>query len=194
MSLLPRDRDRKTQTMASGRHSKVTNRWGTQDRIVLLGREVIGQNHDLDPCTEGCFEPVVGALTNYSLLDRGENGLELPWYGHVICNPPGGLVREFWRRSVYWVTQPEVVSIYWVGFSVEQLCVLADEDPHPLDFASCLLRDRIDFTRHDGVRGNPSHANYVTLLTKNLGLIDTFEKVFVPLGKVTLGDRTGLRE
>jgi len=39
---------------------------------------------DLDPCAG--LETCIGA-TNYA-LERGENGLELPWFGFIYCNPP----------------------------------------------------------------------------------------------------------
>lgn len=178
----------------NGRHSKVTNRWGTEDKVVLAARRLIGdRHHDLDPCTEGCFEQVVGASNNYSLFDRGEDGALLPWFGDVICNPPGGLVRQFWRKALVEVRSGRARSVFWVGFSVEQLCIMADEEDHPLDYATCLLRERVDFTRHDGVRGNPSHSNYVTLVSADADLGAAFDAVFSPLGKVTLGALSGTR-
>lgn len=169
------------------RHSKGTKRWGTPadaskggvHDIIGLCRKVIGV-FDLDPCTETKFEPVVGALRGYSLTERGEDGLVLPWFGKVLCNPPGGLVTEFWERAL----SQETTGVMWVGFSVEQLCTLADATSHPLDFSCCLLRARIPFTRHDGYEGSPSHANYVAGLMVDHGL---FKEVFSPFGKVTAG-------
>lgn len=136
---------------------------------------------DLDPCSEAKFEQVVRAARSYSLLDRGEDGLLLPWAGHVFCNPPGGTVAAFWCRAF---AQSAVEQMFWVGFSVEQLCLLADEQVHPLDFSTCILRKRIPFERHDGYQGSPSHGNYVTLVN---GSADTFEREFAPLGKVVHG-------
>lgn len=172
---------------ANARHHKVTSRWGTSPEIVQLGRTVIGgAYHDTDPCTEAMFEPVVGALTSYSILDRGEDGLVLPWLGHVICNPPGGLVREFWRKAVAEVSAYRAASVYWVGFSVEQLCLLADEPVHPLDYSTCFLRKRIGFCRHDGKRGSPTHSNYCTFVTSVQSLAGRFAQTLAPHGRVQI--------
>lgn len=135
---------------------------------------------DLDPCSETAFQAVVGAAEFYSLLERGEDALALPWFGHVLCNPPGGLVAEFWQRAL---SQP-IKQMVWVGFSVEQLCLLADQTYHPLDFSFCVLRKRIPFKRHDGYQGSPSHGNYCVGVNTSA---KAFEREFAPIGKVTHG-------
>ena len=165
---------------ANAKHSKGTVRWGTPEDILERERRVVGGSFDLDPCTEAKFESVVGAKHNYSLLDRGEDGLVLPWFGKVHCNPPGGLVVEFWRKAIH----SDADQILWVGFSLEQLGLLADEEAHPLDFSCCILRKRIRFTRHDGYEGSPSHANYICGLSVSHA---AFAVEFGPLGKVTGG-------
>jgi hypothetical protein len=38
-----------------------------------------------------------------------------------------------------------IEKAFWVGFSVEQLCTLASEDWHPLDFSTVVLRKRLSF-------------------------------------------------
>lgn len=155
-------------------------RWGTPPPIATLARELLDGAIDLDPCSEAAFEHVVGAARSYSLLDRQEDGLALPWIGRVLCNPPGGLVRSFWHKTLREHGSSRA-SIVWIGFSVEQLCVMANEMPHPLDFPTCFLRSRISFTRHDGKEGSPSHANYVT----GVGIDrDRFARVCRGLGKI----------
>lgn len=137
----------------------------------------------LDPCSEAAFESVVQADTSYSLLDRNQDGLQLPWFGNVLCNPPGGLVVDFWRRAF---EQP-IDQMIWIGFSVEQLCILADEEYHPLDFSLCMLRKRIPFRRHDGYEGSPSHGNYVVGVSVDP---DAFQREFGELGKISHGTST----
>lgn len=163
-------------TKVSARHSKATQRWGSPEDIVERARRVMG-GIDLDPCSESTFQAVVQAATYYSFTERGEDGLALPWFGRVFCNPPGGLVPEFWDRAI----TSSVDQFFWVGFSVEQLCILTDAAQHPLEFAHCILRKRIPFTRHDGFEGSPSHGNYVCYSGPNTG---AFKREFAPLGRI----------
>lgn len=138
-------------------HSAVTPKWGSPADIVERARFVMG-SIDLDPCSSDSFNEVVQAEIHYSLDDRGEDGLALGWSGRVFCNPPGGLVRQFWQKAM---NEP-ITQMIWVGFSVEQLALLANEQYHPMDFSFCILRKRLHFTRHDGYSGSPSHSNYLT--------------------------------
>lgn len=69
-----------------------TTRWLTPSWIV----EALGE-FDLDPC--GAPEHDLAARTY--LLENGDNGLELPWFGRVWLNPPYGREQEpFMRRLV----------------------------------------------------------------------------------------------
>lgn len=169
--------------MTKTQHSKATPRWGTPEDLVERAHHVMG-GIDLDPCSEAKFQEVVQAATYYSLDERGEDGLVLPWKGRVFCNPPGGSVRQFWRRAM---EQP-IEQMIWVGFSVEQLCVLAGEEKHPADFSICFLRRRIDFERHDGYHGSPSHSNYIVGVNVYR---DAFAANFFDLGKVMHGPLVG---
>lgn len=165
------------------RHSKATPRWGTPTDDVERARRVMGAI-DLDPCSESTFQSTVRADQHYSLTERGEDALVLPWHGRVYCNPPGGAVRKFWLRAL---SQP-IEQMIWMGFSVEQLCILADEDPGPLDFSCCILRTRVSFIRHDGYEGSPGHGNYVAGI-----MVDpaAFEREYGPLGKIVHGRFAG---
>lgn len=168
---------------SNARHSKATPRWGTPSYIVEAARRCMGCI-ELDPCSEARFQEVVKADTYYSLLERGEDALKLPWSGMVFCNPPGGLVREFWE---YALTQP-INQMIWVGFSVEQLCILADCEAHPADFSICYLRKRIPFRRHDNYEGSPSHGNFVAGINVSGR---RFEEAFGSFGKILHGPGSG---
>ncbi len=157
-------------------HSSETVRWGTPDNIVTKARNVMG-GLDLDPCSEARFNAIVGASKYYSLEERSENGLELSWAGTVFLNPPGQLVKEFWRKAM---SEP-ITQMIWVGFSVEQLSLLADEEHHPMDFSFCILRKRLKFKRHDGYSGSPSHSNYVCGYKVNHS---KFVEEFAPIGRI----------
>jgi hypothetical protein len=169
--------------MSGAQHSKATNRWGTPndsdwDIVDRCRRAMRGL--DLDVCSEERFNLVVQAPRYYSLLERGEDGTVLPWFGKVLCNPPGQAVREFWEKSL----SSDAEQVMWIGFSMEQLGQLADASAHPSDFMICYLRKRIPFTRHDGFEGSPSHANYCCGINVDP---EAFIREFGPLGKVQRG-------
>jgi hypothetical protein len=164
------------------RHSKATPRWGTPSDIVERARRCMG-GIDLDPSSESKFNATVQATRYYSLLERGEDGLKLPWFGRVFCNPPGGLVVAFWECLL----GSGIEQAIWVGFSVEQLCILADAAAHPADFSLCYVRKRIPFKHHAATpttKDRPSHANYIVGVSV---AHEAFESEFGPIGKVTRG-------
>ncbi len=172
--------------MSGAQHSKATVRWGTPNdgkwNIVDRCRRTMG-GIDLDPCSEEKFNLVVQATQYYSLLERGEDGLGLPWFGRMMINPPGLVVREFWEKAL----MSEAEQIMWVGFSNEQLGQLADASAHPSDFAICYLRKRIPFNRFDATPDTPdrpAHANYICGISVDP---DAFIREFGDLGKIQFG-------
>ncbi len=138
---------------ANIQHSADSVRWGTPAEWIEREREVFDGPIHFDPCSESEFNAVVGAECYFSLEERGENGLVLPWPNcikpnsgiNVHENPPGGLVREFWRKTL---TEPSVRQCIWTGFAMNQLNLLADEQAHPTDFSIVFLRSRIPFVPH----------------------------------------------
>lgn len=163
-------------------HSKKTVKWGTPTHIIELARKLLDNEIDMDPATSPEFNQLVKALLIYTEHD---NGLIQPWGGNVFVNPPGGLIVEFWEKLIQEVMSGEVQKAFWVGFSIEQLCLLADQPMGPQDFALCVLRKRLDFnTEQLNPGGSPSHGNYVV----GLGVdYEDFKKLFHPFGKVTRG-------
>lgn len=162
------------------RHSKATPRWGSPADLVARGRRTMG-GLDLDPASEEKFNKVVQAPKYYSWEERQEDGLLLPWAGKIWLNPPGGLVKEFWNRLF---TEDGVEQAIFVGFSMEQLGLLANEAVHPSDFSILFCRKRISFSRHDDYEGSPAHANYVCGVNVNH---DAFVREFGSMGKIQKG-------
>ena len=146
---------------ANIQHSAETVRWGTPAEWIEREREVFDGPIHFDPCSETEFNAVVGAALYFSLEERGEDGLVLPWSMpptihrtdrqeiNVHENPPGGLIREFWRKTL---TEPSVKQCIWTGFAMNQLNLLADEQAHPTDFSIVYLRSRIPFVPHSKSR------------------------------------------
>jgi hypothetical protein len=164
-------------------HSKATVRWGTSEDVVERGRRVMGRI-GFDPCSEERFNDVVKADKYYSLLERGENALKLPWFDDALVNPPGGFIRQFWEKLIAETMEGRVTRAIWVGFSMEQLGQLADATVHFSDFSICFVRKRIKFKRHDGYSGSPSHANYIAGVGVDR---DAFDREFGAIGKVQHG-------
>jgi len=129
--------------MPSARHSKVSPRWGTSPDYVAMSRVALGGRIELDPMSEPAFNEIVGAERFYTEAD---DGLSQPWIADtVLINPAGGLVLEAWRKLVTEYSEGRTKRAIWIGFSVEQLNLLADEPVHPDDFSKLTSRQRIDF-------------------------------------------------
>jgi len=129
--------------MTSARHSKVSPRWGTDPAYVAMSRVALGGRIELDPMSEPAFNAIVQAERYYGEAD---DGLSQPWIAEtVLINPAGGLVLEAWRKLVTEYSEGRTKRAIWIGFSVEQLNLLADEPVHPDDFSKLTCRQRIDF-------------------------------------------------
>jgi len=163
-------------------HSKKTPNWGTPVPIIEAGRQLLDNQIHVDPASSVEFNTLVRAMMIYTQVD---NGLVQPWMGNVFCNPPGGLVPEFWIRLMEHVKASLVEKAFWVGFSVEQLCLLADLEFHPLDFSTVILRKRLAFNTQDLISGGaPSHGNYLTGIGVDKAL---FDKLFADQGRIIHG-------
>lgn len=146
-------------------HSNESVRWGTPAEWIERERDVFDGPIHFDPCSEAEFNAVVGAQRYFSLEERGEDGLKLPWdVGfpniNVHINPPGGLIREFWRKTL---AEPAVKQCMWTGFAMNQLNLLADEIAHPTDFSIVYLRTRIKFVPHSSSRCKACHGSGVAI-------------------------------
>lgn len=168
-------------TTPNALHSKKTPNWGTPETTIEQARKLLGTIH-LDPASSLEFNKLVRALMIYT---KEDNGLVQPWGGNVFLNPPGGLVPEFWDKLCQSVKDKQVEKVFWVGFSVEQLCTLADHKYHPTDFSCCILRKRLSFNTEALTAGpSPSHGNYVCAIGVDRA---QFDKLFLPLGRVIHG-------
>lgn len=179
MSLLFPKKDSAT---ANPRHSKATNRWGTSEDYIERSRTALGGFIGLDPMSEEVFQKTVQARQYYSEKDSCFNH---QWISNsVFLNPAGGLVVRAWNYLMKEYLAGRVTRCIWVGFSVEQLNLLASEEYHPDDFSKLTCRKRISFVRHDGYEGAPGHANYVV----GVGITkEVFESSFASLGRFSHG-------
>jgi hypothetical protein len=67
----------------------------TLDRTLDLIAEKYGHRWDLDVCAE----ELAHVCARYYSLERGQNGLILPWHGDVWCNPPWSELYRWTARA-----------------------------------------------------------------------------------------------
>ncbi len=166
-------------------HSAESPEWYTPEWLIDLIRQTMG-DIDLDVASCEFANQYVKAKRFYTEAD---NGLIQPWDGpRILCNPPGGLVKEFWIR---WVTEYLAGHFkmgIWVGFNIQQLQTLQNiHTTSPLDFPFCIPNKRLKFYNPaiDEKKSRPAHANYI-LFSGPLRMYRTFHRVFTPIGKVVI--------
>lgn len=127
----------------AARHSMDSPEWYTPSPFVEAARLVMG-SIDLDPASHEEANWRVKAAKYYTEAD---NGLMLPWGGNVFLNPPGGAVREFWRRLM----DQRPTRFVWIGYSLEQLQTLQAGRGFyatPMDYPICIVQKRIAFVEN----------------------------------------------
>lgn len=135
---------------ANGRHLALSGRRGTPPDWVEMSRAALGGRIELDPMSEPVFNQIVRAER---ILTAEDDCFTLLWRAAtVFLNPHGGLVVETWRKLTHEHRSGHVGAAIWIGFSMEQLNLLADEVQHPMDFSMLVVRGRIDFLTTEPMR------------------------------------------
>jgi len=107
------------QSAATGKNGWRTpkpdgDEWFTPAKYVEAARGVLG-GIDLDPASKALAQETVQAARYYSLIERGEDGLALPWAGRMFLNPPFSkaklfgpkLLREYEAGNVQSIAPPQ---------------------------------------------------------------------------------------
>lgn len=178
---------------ANGRHLALSGRRGTPPDWAEMARAALGGRIELDPMSEPVFNEIIRADRIFTEKD---DCFTLLWRARTLyLNANGGQVLEAWRKLTAEHRRGNVGAAIWMGFSMEQLNLLADEVEHPMDFSMLVVRKRIAFLGEDlKVLGSPTHANYVV----GMGVpADRFEAAFAGRGrfshgKFSLGPSTGV--
>jgi ParB family chromosome partitioning protein len=161
-------------------HSKVTPEWYTPAEYVEAARAVMG-GIDVDPASCALANETIKAARFFT---KDDSGLSTPWPGRVFVNPPGGLVREFWRHLVAGYIFGQVTEAIWIGYSLQQLQTLQTDGRGPASRADfiCYPRKRIAFVNEQGMPSKaPTHANYIAYMGPNA---DQFAIHFIRFGEV----------
>lgn len=181
-------------------HSKATPEWFTPSEYVEAARAVMGRI-DLDPASCDKANETVKASQWFC---KEDNALSRDWYGRVFLNPPGGLVKEFWRYLLVQMEFGRVSEVIWIGYSLQQLQTLQTGQPGIIKEANCLCfpKARIQFTCSEEDRqrmqaaldaknlaegkplvpwkNSPTHANYIAYFGRHP---DTFAIHFAQFGE-----------
>lgn len=159
---------------ANARHLADDPNWGTPPDLVERLRLCLGGVIDLDPFASLISNKTVQAQRIWTIAD---DGFAKPWVAKaMLVNPPGGMVKRAWLKLSEEILAGRLEAAAWVGFSIEQLQILADPERlgeaaeerwqrgafHPMDFTYLIPRKRISFVKENGETGSPSHANYIT--------------------------------
>jgi hypothetical protein len=186
-------------------HMHETDRHGTPPEVIAIARHALGRI-DLDPTSEPAFNAHVGALR---FLSEAQDATSTPWFTGappplraalgpsapsthsaeaVLCNPPGGLVKELWYALCsYWV-RGWIASAVWVGFNINQLTHLQNTRAayHPLQLATLHPRRRWAYLAPSGKpAGSPPHGSYLTLLSHDPDVRRAFVEAATPHGYIT---------
>lgn len=143
---------------ANGRHigGPTSGRRGTPAEWVDMARVALGGRIELDPMSEPAFNAIVRADRIYTAED---DCFRQDWSSSTMfLNPHGGLVAQAWRTLAEMYSIGTVTAAIWIGFSVEQLNLLADEEFHPDDFSKLTVRARISFTTTEPLRSVVGYA------------------------------------
>ncbi len=151
--------------------------WYTRTQFVEAARQVLGAI-DLDPASNARAQEVVQATRYYSLTDRGEDGLELPWAGRVFLNPPFSNARAFGTKLMqdYEAGRVDAAIMVFNAYSGDSRWYVPFQD-----YPWCLARGSAFYKPGEAVRSNPVvWAGFVYL-----GLdFDAFTDRFSQLGRV----------
>lgn len=126
----------------------MSNEWYTPAKYIEAARSVMG-SIDLDPASCKEANETVKATRYYHAY---ENGLALPWWDNVWCNPPYGRIPGQPNSSLQSLFIQKLLSEYHQGH-IFQAILLCTADPdekwfQPLwDFPICFTDHKVWFHR-----------------------------------------------
>lgn len=173
--------------MTLAQHSVQSYEWGSPPELLAAGREILGGEFDLDPCSSAYWNAHHVKAARY--IDQVEDGLRAQWNVRpgfrIVCNPASFVVAEFFRRC--FAARQERASTFWIGFSLEQLAYLQDDGIFGPELIGCRMVPRRRIAWLQGIaeqpqlglfgappaleelpapvpQDSPTHGNYIALL------------------------------
>jgi hypothetical protein len=166
-------------------HGKASVEWGTPVEIVEFARHVLGGVIELDPCSSAYWNEYsvkAKSFTNYlPTLDAMSIGADFQ-PSTMLINPPGGMVKEVWAWA-HKAWSQYGWSIFWVGFSLEQLLYLQKQGVMGGAIKRCIPPKRLRFLKPDPnggpprPGGSPTHGCYLALMPSILDPVVSEEQV-----------------
>lgn len=149
--------------------------WRTPETVLDPVRRFCGGNIQCDPCSGP------GSLVNAGLeywLERGEDGLTLPWKSTSYVNPPYGRAQKCWavRSALLWFTE-SIESLLLIPARPDTVLWQDEVLAAP---AICFWRGRIRFV------DAPAPAPFPSAMIYYGDRVNRFVDVFSKHGRVTV--------
>lgn len=163
----------------------MSNEWYTPAKYIEAARTVMG-GIDLDPASCAQANRVVKATRYYT---KEDNGLMMPWYGRIFCNPPYGRCRgsRDGKAISHQQAFAEKLQLEYAAGTIEQAILLSLGNPNSTWFQpllgrlTCFYLGHLHFSRPDGSTGDFGFPLAFVYLGPNE---DTFIEVFSQYGRI----------
>ncbi len=176
--------------MTLAQHSVESYEWGTPTEILDAGREILGGEYDLDPCSSAYWNHHTVRAKRF--IDVVEDGTRAQWNCapgmRIVCNPASFIVDVLFRRCMK--ARQEGAATFWIGFSLEQVAYLQDDGLFGPELVRCRMVPRSRIAWLQGVaeqpqlglfgeppaldvlpapvpQKSPTHSNYIALLPES---------------------------
>lgn len=139
----------------------------TPPLVVSKFEDVVGFKFELDVCAN---RATAKCLNYYSLDERGQDSLTLPWANKNWCNPPYSDITPWVNKCVYEAAQGNITALLIpnkpeVGYCrlTEQFADTVFKIPFRLNF---IRPNGEPFLDKDGRKTSPKFPVYIALFTK----------------------------
>jgi hypothetical protein len=196
---------------ANAQHECKSPEWGTDSRSIWLARTVL-ERIDVDPASSPHWNKFVGAER---IITKKQDCRKTPWvpgaptpraltakrrlekpkpYTAFVNGPgtkDGELLAFCWRTLAAYFELGWISSCIWQGFSLEQLSRFQriGAASHPLEHVTLVPCRRLHYRARRGRAKSPSHASFITLLTRSEAQVRKFEQLGAEFGCVQRGLR-----
>lgn len=145
--------------------SAATDEHGSPILVVEMGRIVLG-GIEFDPMTSDYWNFHTVKASRYHT--ERDDCFKHVWRARTMIANPAGTVkvegeprgpsvpRLCWEKTIAHYTRGEVDSVFWVGYSLEQLPQFQDSPMHPLQFVTNVPASRLRFLRRPHVSWCPA--------------------------------------